>query len=129
MYLTIFTASSLTFSISSLTALFSVTHPNSSPIATAMQAISLSFGLSDVMLDNTQFTIDPAFNFGSLSTLVFASNMLETLIRFTSPISASYKALSKAFNSVGPSAFPLTIAILILSRILKFNLAVKINFL
>ena len=94
-----------------------------------MQAISLSFGLSDVMLDNTQFTIDPAFNFGSLSTLVFASNMLETLIRLTSPISASYKALSKAFNSVGPSAFPLTIAILILSRILKFNLAVKINFL
>ena len=119
MYLTIFTASSLTFSISSLTALFSITHPNSSPIATAMQAISLSFGLSDVMLDNTQFTIDPAFNFGSLSTLVFSSSMLETLIRFTSPISASYKALSKAFNSVGPSAFPLTIAILILSRIFK----------
>ena len=97
----------------------STTQPNSSPIATATQAISSSPSLSEVKLDKTQFTIDPAFNLGNFSTLVLASSILETFIKFTSPISASYKALSKAFNSVGPSLEPETIAILILPLYFK----------
>ena len=113
MYSTICFASSSSSSGLLSLPVVSTTHPSPSPIATATTAVISSPKTSEVISDKTQFTMAPGFSAGKSTISAFPASMLETFIRFTSPIPASLRALSNALSFVGPSSFPVTIAIFI----------------